>query len=71
MSEPSLQDDVAELLRDWRGRLSTQPAVVWGGYSGGVDSTALLLSLLSLRESDALDVRCIHVNHGIHPQAND
>ena len=37
--------------------------------SGGIDSTALLAALTDVR-LDGLRVRALHVNHGLHPNAN-
>ena len=34
-------------------------------FSGGIDSTALLLAAAALRP----DVRALHINHGLHPEA--
>lgn len=40
--------------------------------SGGLDSTVLLASLARLRDGDALTpIRAIHVNHGLHADADD
>lgn len=39
------------------------------GFSGGVDSTALLAALAGQRPS-ALQLRALHVNHGLHPDAD-
>lgn len=41
---------------------------VWVGFSGGADSTALLLALV--RGLPELDVWASHINHGTQPQAN-
>jgi len=39
-------------------------------FSGGADSTALLHGLCRLRaERDGLELRAVHVNHGLHPDA--
>ncbi|NND45519.1 MAG: tRNA lysidine(34) synthetase TilS [Xanthomonadales bacterium] len=42
----------------------------WVGFSGGADSTALLHAMLALRERLDTPVRAIHVNHGLHADAN-
>ena len=44
---------------------------LWVGFSGGLDSTALLLALATLRETRALELRAVHANHGVHPEAPD
>jgi len=38
--------------------------------SGGVDSVALLHALLSLRHPHSLDLRAVHVHHGLSPHAD-
>ncbi|MGF1547242.1 MAG: tRNA lysidine(34) synthetase TilS [Thiotrichales bacterium] len=39
-------------------------------FSGGADSTALLHALVGLRQSlDLPELRALHVNHGLHPDA--
>lgn len=42
-----------------------KPANVMLGFSGGSDSTALLHSLVMLREEEGFGLSCAHVNHGI------
>ena len=52
--------------------LSTFPPTrrYWVAYSGGPDSLALLHALAALQsEMPALDVRAVHVNHGLLPAA--
>ena len=39
-------------------------------YSGGLDSTALLHALMTLREQTGFDLQALHFNHGIHPQSD-
>lgn len=41
------------------------PAKVWVAYSGGVDSTALLLAAARLRAEWQADLAALHVNHGL------
>lgn len=41
------------------------------GFSGGADSTALLHALISIQDELAKPVRAVHVNHALHPQADD
>ncbi|CAL1329164.1 tRNA(Ile)-lysidine synthase [Candidatus Providencia siddallii] len=42
------------------------------GFSGGIDSTSLLHILLKLKNSKKpeLNIRAIHINHGLHNKAN-
>ena len=40
-------------------------------YSGGLDSTALLHALMTLREQTGLRLQALHFNHGLHPDADD
>ncbi len=44
------------------------PRALWVGFSGGIDSTALLLAAAHCRSR--LTVRAIHINHGLHAQAD-
>lgn len=39
-------------------------------FSGGADSTALLHALVQTREQLALPFRAVHINHGLHPNAD-
>ena len=39
------------------------------GVSGGPDSTALLSSLVELRESCEIDLHVTHVDHGLRPES--
>jgi tRNA(Ile)-lysidine synthase len=43
------------------------------GFSGGLDSVALLYGLVQLRAQQRLvpALRAIHINHGLHPEAAD
>jgi tRNA(Ile)-lysidine synthase len=44
--------------------------VIIAAVSGGADSTAMLAALVALRDTGAaFSLRCIHVEHGIRPQA--
>lgn len=40
-------------------------------YSGGIDSQVLLQLLVELRNESSLDIQAIHINHGMHPQAEE
>ena len=42
-----------------------QPGICTAAFSGGADSTALLLCLFRLREALQIDLRAVHVHHGI------
>jgi len=44
--------------------------VYWVGYSGGADSTALLCALQQLKSALAPEIKALHVNHGLHPDAD-
>jgi tRNA(Ile)-lysidine synthase len=44
---------------------------VLAGVSGGPDSCALLLALVSMRDSLSLTIRVAHVNHGLRGEASD
>lgn len=38
-------------------------------YSGGLDSTSLLVALAAARERRGFALRALHVDHGLHPQS--
>ena len=38
-------------------------------YSGGLDSTVLLHALAALRDERILELRAVHVDHGLHPDS--
>ena len=42
----------------------------WVAFSGGLDSTAVLLALVTLRDERPLEVRAVHANHGVHGDAS-
>jgi tRNA(Ile)-lysidine synthase len=52
--------------------LQSYPATqrLWLAYSGGLDSHVLLQSLVLVRSQLALELRAIHIHHGLHPQAD-
>ena len=48
-----------------------EPGVLWVAFSGGLDSSVLLHALVQLREElPRLDLRAVHVNHALHPDAD-
>ena len=47
-----------------------QASVYWVGFSGGADSTALLHALSELVADQGFEVRALHINHGLHEDAN-
>lgn len=60
----SFESEAAAVLR---GRAAGSSILV--AVSGGADSTALLLSLASLRRSLGLRLHCVHIDHGIRPES--
>jgi tRNA(Ile)-lysidine synthase len=61
----SLQERFARELRT----LALQPGVALVAVSGGPDSLALLDLLATLDPRPPLDLRVVHVDHGIHPDS--
>ncbi|BAV33855.1 tRNA(Ile)-lysidine synthetase [Sulfuricaulis limicola] len=59
---------LADVLRRL-GLSSATPLTV--AFSGGLDSCVLLHALAGLRESLALTLRAVHVDHGLHPHSAD
>ena len=52
--------------------LQTAPGAHWWvAYSGGVDSTALLLATEAIARDSGHALSALHVHHGIHPDADD
>lgn len=63
---------LATALEQCHGALAQPPAGLCVALSGGLDSTVLLASLAQLRDGNAMaSVRAIHVNHGLHADADD
>lgn len=59
-------DKLRQLLESW-----TQPAGYWIAFSGGADSTALLHAMAQIRSELGVEIRAIHINHGLHPEARN
>ena len=55
------------MLREYilQGAGKPMPGICTAAFSGGADSTALLLCLRQLREALQIDLRAVHVHHGI------
>jgi tRNA(Ile)-lysidine synthase len=56
------------LLEVLTGSLTTRQ--LWIAYSGGLDSHVLLHALAQLRLQLAVELRAIHIHHGLRPQAD-
>ncbi len=54
-------------LRTLVGPLRTRRLAL--AFSGGLDSTVLLVALAGLRRAHRLQLRALHVNHGLHPDS--
>jgi tRNA(Ile)-lysidine synthase len=67
-AEPLLQS-LHEALQDLKSQqiIPTGIPAATVGYSTGADSTALLHAASRLRDADLLQLRALHVNHGLHP----
>jgi tRNA(Ile)-lysidine synthase len=63
---------VSEILRQ-KLEADLRPGSRWCvALSGGLDSTVLLRGMCELREEVGnINIRAIHVNHGLHPDCND
>jgi len=59
-------DKLKQQLGEW-----TQPGCYWVAFSGGADSTALLHAMARISSDLGRQVRAIHINHGLHPHADD
>lgn len=63
---------VLSALRAWLSKHAHAPVKLVVAYSGGRDSHVLLQALHELHSPTALfSLRAIHVNHGLHPKANE
>ncbi|TAK77397.1 MAG: tRNA lysidine(34) synthetase TilS [Gammaproteobacteria bacterium] len=58
-----------EAIRDFCSRYGFEKTY-WVAYSGGLDSHVLLAICHELRQTEPLQLRAIHINHGIHPHAH-
>jgi len=65
----SEESSFTEQLRQ-RLALFPAPSRYLVGFSGGADSTALLVAMLELRQELAADIHAVHFNHGLQPDAN-
>lgn len=45
--------------------------IVWVAYSGGIDSHVLLHALVELRQYVPVDLRVVHIHHGLNSKADD
>lgn len=61
---PFVPEDLLEILRDLPAALH-----YWVALSGGLDSTVLLHALAAHRDALPGELRAVHVNHGLHPEA--
>jgi tRNA(Ile)-lysidine synthase len=59
---------VAQLLK--RLTFFPDPSRYWVGFSGGADSTALLIALNEAKKNLAAQFRAIHFNHGLQSEAS-
>lgn len=49
---------------------SSTAAICWVAYSGGMDSSVLLYSLVALRDRLPFEVRALHVDHGLQASSS-
>lgn len=61
--------DPEHLVQTLRGLPAAQR--YWVALSGGLDSTVLLQALAIRRDELPGELRAVHVNHGLHPEASD
>ena len=66
-AESALTEHVRRALKS--GGYVGRGARLLAGVSGGPDSTALLSSLVELREECRLELHVVHVDHGLRPEA--
>lgn len=62
----------AACFEHFRDRLKQGPptSAYWVAFSGGMDSTVLLHLMHRIRESLAIELRAVHVHHGLLPEAD-
>ncbi len=62
MSDAILENKIAKVLAQF------QPDQVWIGFSGGLDSTALLAAAKAVqqRQYPHIELRAVHINHNLH-----
>ncbi len=65
LKKHALQEHLKETLRPYR-----ETTVCWIAYSGGVDSHVLLHALASIRDTITPRICAVHVNHGLHKDAD-
>lgn len=61
---PLAPEDLLPFIKDLDCR-----GTLYIAFSGGLDSTALLLAMAQLRPGLPAPLQAIHVNHGVHPSA--
>ena len=54
-----------------RQRLSFTPNCYWIAYSGGMDSHVLLHAMSQCRDQLDVEVKAVHVDHGLQPQSQE
>jgi tRNA(Ile)-lysidine synthase len=58
-------DNLKNQLSAW-----PRPGCYWIAFSGGLDSTALLHAMTQIGTENGAGIRVIHINHGLHEQAD-
>lgn len=69
MSNRALEFNAEQLLQTLKSFPAVKSYMV--GFSGGADSTALLHAISKVRNRLGVPVSAIHINHGIHPDADN
>lgn len=67
MSDSIVETKISKVLDQF------QPDQVWVGFSGGLDSTALLAAAKKVqqRHYPRIDLRAVHINHNLHADSED